>query len=86
MGVDFPTYKELVAANNSVEEMRKMMGLDSLNYQDIDGLVAAIGLPKEDLCMACLTNQYPVPIGKQADAGVCGAKPQKVAQHPERRP
>ena len=86
MGVDFPTYKELAAANNSVEEMRKMMGLDSLNYQDIDGLVKSIGLPKEDLCMACLTNQYPVPITNGANAGLCGAKPPKISGRPERRP
>ncbi len=59
MGVDFPTYKELVAANNSVEEIEKMLGVDSLTYMSLGGLVEAIGLPKEDLCMACLTDVYP---------------------------
>ncbi len=59
MGVDFPTYKELLAANHSIPEIEKILGVDSLTYMTINGLVEAIGLPKEDLCMACLTDEYP---------------------------
>lgn len=59
MGVDFPTYKELIAANNSIKEIEKQLGVDSLTYMSVDGLVKAIGLDKTDLCMACLTDEYP---------------------------
>jgi amidophosphoribosyltransferase len=60
MGIDFPTYEELIAANKSVEEIRKTIGADSLGYMTLDGLVRAIGLPREELCMACLNKEYPV--------------------------
>ncbi|MBI5229250.1 amidophosphoribosyltransferase [Candidatus Micrarchaeota archaeon] len=59
MGIDFPTYRELAAAKNSVEEIREKIGADSLNYMNIEGLVKAIGLPRESLCVACLTDEYP---------------------------
>ncbi len=59
MGVDFPTYKELLAANQTVPEIEKTLGVDSLTYMTLGGLVEAIGLPKTDLCMACLTDEYP---------------------------
>lgn len=59
MGIDFPSKEELVAANKSVEEIRKEIGADSLGYQSIDGLVEAIGLDKSRLCLACLTGCYP---------------------------
>jgi len=64
MGIDFPTYKELIASDKSVEQIRKMLNVDSLNYMTIEGLVRAIGLPKNDLCMACLTNVYPVNVSE----------------------
>ncbi|MEM3690687.1 MAG: CvpA family protein [Candidatus Micrarchaeia archaeon] len=40
---------------------RKLLGADSLGYQTIDGLVDAIGIGKENLCMACLNEEYPTP-------------------------
>ena len=59
MGVDFPTFDELIACNRSVEEIRRLIKADSLTYMTIDGLVEAIGLPKDELCLACLTGTYP---------------------------
>ncbi|MDD5317873.1 MAG: amidophosphoribosyltransferase [Candidatus ainarchaeum sp.] len=59
MGMDFPTYKELAAANKSVEEIRVMLGADSLGYTDLAALNKAIGLDGR-LCMACLTGDYPL--------------------------
>ena len=59
MGIDFPSYDELVAANKTVPEICEDIGADSLGYMTIDGLVEAIGLPKSKLCLACLTEKYP---------------------------
>jgi len=42
-----------------VEEITTAIGADSLTYMSLDGLVNAIGLPKEKLCLACLNNEYP---------------------------
>jgi len=58
-GIDFPTKQELIAANKSVEEIRKIIKADSLKYQTIENLVKAIGIKKENLCLACLTGEYP---------------------------
>jgi amidophosphoribosyltransferase len=42
-GIDMPTASELVAHNRSVEEIREIIGCDSLIYQDVDGMKKAIG-------------------------------------------
>ncbi|NOX25975.1 MAG: amidophosphoribosyltransferase [Deltaproteobacteria bacterium] len=60
-GIDFPTDSQLIAARNSVEEIRVSLGLDSLQYLSLDGLVESTGMPKSSFCMACFNNDYPVP-------------------------
>ncbi|MBA3015146.1 MAG: amidophosphoribosyltransferase [Proteobacteria bacterium] len=60
-GIDFPTGGQLIAANNTVEEIRKSLDLDSLQYLSIEGLVEATGMPKDTFCLACFNNDYPVP-------------------------
>ncbi|MEM3030469.1 MAG: amidophosphoribosyltransferase [Candidatus Micrarchaeia archaeon] len=62
MGVNFPTYQELAAHNKSIEQIRQELGVESLNYMTVEKLVEAIGLPKQSLCLACLTGDYPVKI------------------------
>lgn len=60
-GIDFPTGGQLIAANNTVDEIRKSLDLDSLQYLSIEGMVKATGMPKEAFCLACFNNDYPVP-------------------------
>ena len=60
-GIDFPDRSKLMAANYSMEDIRKYLNADSLHYLSQDGLVAATGLPKESFCMACYDGHYPVP-------------------------
>jgi amidophosphoribosyltransferase len=62
MGIDMATRKELIAAKKDVEAVRKSLGADSLGYISVDGLVEAIGHGEEDLCLACLTGEYPLDI------------------------
>ncbi|ASJ10357.1 amidophosphoribosyltransferase [Thermococcus sp. P6] len=57
MGIDIPTRHELIAAFGGVERVRKRIGADSLAYLSVEGLKKVLG--KEDLCMACLTGEYP---------------------------
>ncbi len=51
----------------TVEKIRKEIGADSLVYQSLRGLVNAIRFNSgaKDLCMACLTGEYPTPYGKR---------------------
>ncbi len=64
-GVDMPSKKELIASQMSVDEIRKHIGADFLFYNSIDALKKA--LEREDLCMACLTGNYPVAIPKKTE-------------------
>ncbi len=62
-GIDFSTRGELVAAGRSEEDLRRLLGLDSLHYLTIEGLLAATGdpRPQERFCKACFDGSYPVP-------------------------
>ncbi len=60
LGVDMATKAELIAANQSVEEIRAHIGADSLGFLSIDGLNEATGQAAEDLCNACFTGVYPL--------------------------
>lgn len=61
-GIDFSSTRELIAAEKGCDEIRDYLGLDSLGYLSIESLVRAVGLPREDLCLACFDGHYPVPI------------------------
>ncbi|NIA13693.1 MAG: amidophosphoribosyltransferase [Nitrospiraceae bacterium] len=60
-GIDTRDPSRLIAANNSVEEIRQFLGVDSLIYQDIAGLVDATVSPEDEFCLACFNNAYPTP-------------------------
>ena len=59
-GIDFPDRNKLMAANHSLDEIRKYLNADSLAYLSQIGMVKATGLPKENFCMACYDGRYPV--------------------------
>ena len=59
-GIDFPDRSKLMAANNTVDEIRKYLNADSLHYLTQAGMVAATGQPAEAFCMACYNGNYPV--------------------------
>jgi amidophosphoribosyltransferase len=64
-GIDFSTRGELIAAQKTVEEIRKFIGLDSLGYLSTDNLVSSTCIPREDLCLACFDGNYPIPIDRE---------------------
>jgi amidophosphoribosyltransferase len=49
-----------MAANNTVDEIRKYLNADSLHYLSQAGMVAATQQPASAFCMACYDGQYPV--------------------------
>ena len=61
-GVDMKTRDQFIAASHTVEEIREIIGADSLAYISIPGLIKAIGIGENDLCLACLTGKYPTNI------------------------
>jgi amidophosphoribosyltransferase len=61
-GIDFSTKGELIAARMSVDELARYLGLDSLYYLSLDGLLSATGIenPADNFCKACFDGCYPV--------------------------
>lgn len=61
-GIDFSTKGELIAARMAVEELRHHLGLDSLNYLSLEGLLSSTGIdnPADNFCKACFDGCYPV--------------------------
>ena len=66
-GIDMATRKELLAANKTVEEIQRFVGADSLGYLSHEGLLKAVGMSKDNLCMGCFTGDYPIPVQLEMD-------------------
>ncbi|QPC45489.1 amidophosphoribosyltransferase [Mangrovibacillus cuniculi] len=62
-GIDTSTHEELIASKHSVEEIREMIGADSLTFLSVEDMVTAIGRTDQGehrgQCVACFTGQYP---------------------------
>ncbi|MDK1032602.1 MAG: hypothetical protein QGD94_11380, partial [Planctomycetia bacterium] len=61
-GVDFPTREELIASDRTEDEVCEYLGVDSLGYMSLDGLLSCVSQPPDNYCTACFTGNYPVPI------------------------
>jgi amidophosphoribosyltransferase len=66
-GIDFPDRNKLMAANYSVDQIRKYLNADSLAYLSQAGMVKATGLGADSFCMACYDGRYPVPYDSKVD-------------------
>jgi amidophosphoribosyltransferase len=66
-GIDFPDPKNLMANQCSEDEICDYLGVDSIGYLDIEGMVRATGLPKNEFCLACFNSDYPVPVDPELD-------------------
>lgn len=65
-GIDFPSSKELIAHNKTVQEIADFIKVDSLGFISLDGMM---GVMKEKgaFCSACFTGKYPVQIPTNTD-------------------
>lgn len=66
-GIDTPSKKNLVAANHSLKDIKKMLGADSLGYLSVEGLWSAIGISGSQICSACFNGEYPMDVPKTGD-------------------
>ncbi len=66
-GIDMPTREELIAANHSLDEIRRAIGADTLGYLGLETLRRAAAQLKHGHCDACFSDDYPVPV--QDDGG-----------------
>jgi amidophosphoribosyltransferase len=61
-GIDMKTRDQFAATGRTVEDIARMLTADSLGYLSVEGLVDAIGHSASDLCLGCLTEEYPLPV------------------------
>lgn len=60
-GIDFSSKGELICSHNTVDQVAEFVGLDSLGYLSLEGMVEATGFSKPSFCLACFNGEYPVP-------------------------
>jgi amidophosphoribosyltransferase len=61
-GIDTPTREELIAATHTEEEIRRLIGADSIGYLSLSALRKVAQSLKHGTCDACFSNSYPVTI------------------------
>src|SRR5277367_2013598 len=66
-GVDTPSENELIAANQSLEEIRKYVDADTLAYLSLDDLRKAVADTQQQYCYACYTGEYPTELVQVAE-------------------
>ena len=71
MGIDMASREELIAADKDVGEIREEIDAESLSYLSIDAIAEALGESRADLCLGCVTREYPYDIeGETTDRDV----------------
>jgi amidophosphoribosyltransferase len=63
-GIDTPSHEELIGAKKSVDEIRRVIGADSLNYLTVDDLLKTVEGAGCNFCVGCFNGEYPVNIQK----------------------
>lgn len=73
-GIDFASPAELIAngadsESGIAESVRRAIGADSIGYISVEGMVSATEQPRNRLCTACFTGDYPIPLPTEAAFG-----------------
>jgi amidophosphoribosyltransferase len=66
-GVDTPNKADLIAAQMSVEDIRRFIEADSIGYLSLEGMLEASGISRDASCVACWTEHYPTRITREAE-------------------
>ena len=61
-GVDFAERSQLIANGRTVEQVRNFLGVDSLHYLSLDGMLSCMNRPGEHYCTACYSGDYRIDI------------------------
>jgi amidophosphoribosyltransferase len=70
LGVDMATHAELIAANLTIPQIKDKIGADSLGFLSKEGLLRATGRKRGEMCLGCLTGEYPETYQAPVGAGV----------------
>ncbi|MFP8955789.1 amidophosphoribosyltransferase [Natrialbaceae archaeon A-CW3] len=71
MGIDMATREELIASDKTIPEIGEAIDADSLEYLSPDAVAGVLETDRDDLCMGCVTGEYPYDIdGEPTDRDV----------------
>ncbi len=59
-GIDFSTRGELIAHDHTPKDIEQYIGVDSLCYLSLEGMIDATGISREQFCLACFNGNYPI--------------------------
>ncbi len=62
LGIDMKTREQFIANEKTVPEIAEFITADSLGYLSMRGLITALKHPRDDVCLGCLTGEYPLAI------------------------
>lgn len=68
-GIDTPSHDQLIGAANSVEEIRKLIGADSLHYLSIEDLLKSVEGAACNFCLGCFNEKYPDDVSSLLSCG-----------------
>lgn len=66
-GIDIPTRNELIAATHTLDEIKKYLRVDSIEYLTTETMLQAVNNPEMQFCMACFNGEYPVQFEEISD-------------------
>ncbi len=81
-GIDTPRREELIAAQMTHDELVRHLGVDTLGYLSLEGMLAAMPTGPDGYCHACFSGRYPTAIPNEPDvlrAGGAAGIPAGVA-------
>lgn len=83
-GIDTPARAELIAATYSVEEIKNYLGVDSLAYLSIEGMLQALAGREDEFCVACFNGMYPITTPAiESQLELLESRPTKAREHDE---
>ena len=63
-GIDFPDPSQLIANNRTVDEIAEYLGVDSLHFLSLHGMLDCVSQPRDHYCTACWSGRYPIDVSK----------------------
>ncbi|MCE9589055.1 MAG: amidophosphoribosyltransferase [Planctomycetes bacterium] len=63
-GIDFPDQSQLIANGRSVQQIAEYLGVDSLHFLSIEGMLGSVSRPADHYCTACFSGRYRLSVDK----------------------
>ncbi|UCH63899.1 MAG: amidophosphoribosyltransferase [Fidelibacterota bacterium] len=63
-GLDFPTEEELIANQRTKDQIEAYLGVDSLMYLSLEGMLTSMDQPPDHFCTACFSGEYPITLNE----------------------